>query len=60
MKRRALVKHIEAHGCRVKREGGNHTIYVGPSGRPVPVPRHTEIPNKLAREICEQLGVPPP
>jgi hypothetical protein len=24
-----------------------------------PVPRHTEIDNRLARKICQQLGIPP-
>ncbi len=59
MKRRKLTKHLERHGCVIIREGGNHTIFENPSnGNKAPVPRHTEIDNKLARKICQQLDVP--
>ncbi len=27
MKRSALIKHIEKHGCQLLREGANHAIY---------------------------------
>jgi mRNA interferase HicA len=27
VKRRELIRHLEAHGCPMKREGGSHTIY---------------------------------
>jgi mRNA interferase HicA len=41
------------------REGGRHTIFVNAAnGAKAPVPRHSEIDNRLARKICEQLGVP--
>lgn len=44
----------------MKREGGRHTIYAGPaSGSQAPIPRHGEIDNRLARKICQQLGIPP-
>jgi len=33
VKRRALVRHLEQNGCRLLREGGNHSIFVGPTGR---------------------------
>lgn len=60
MKRRQLVKHLEEHGCVVLREGSNHTIYENPANdRKAPVPRHTEIDDKLARKICKQLDIPP-
>ena len=41
------------------REGRKHAIW----GHPVmntktPVPRHSEIDNQLAIEICKQLGIP--
>jgi hypothetical protein len=26
MKRKDLIRHLEAHGCELLREGGNHTI----------------------------------
>lgn len=61
MKRRDLLRHIEAYGCVFVREGQGHTIYENPaSGRRVPVPRHREIPNVFARAICRQLGVSEP
>jgi mRNA interferase HicA len=61
MKRHDLIRHLEAHGCRKVREGGNHTVYVHPAnGRQSSVPRHNEISDHLARKICRDLGIPPP
>lgn len=61
MKRADLIRHVERHGCRFEREGGNHTIYRNPAnGRCVPVPRHREVKETTARTICEQLGIPSP
>jgi predicted RNA binding protein YcfA (HicA-like mRNA interferase family) len=61
VKRRDLLAHLELHGCTFVREGGNHTWYVGPDGRPhSAVPRHREIVEFLARKICRELGVPTP
>jgi predicted RNA binding protein YcfA (HicA-like mRNA interferase family) len=28
MKRRDLIRHLEAHGCVLLREGGSHSVYV--------------------------------
>jgi len=28
MKRKDLIRHLEAHGCELLREGGSHTIYI--------------------------------
>jgi predicted RNA binding protein YcfA (HicA-like mRNA interferase family) len=40
------------------REGGRHTIFVNPAnGAKVPIPRHAEVDNRLARKICQQLGI---
>jgi mRNA interferase HicA len=33
MKRRDLLRHLEAHGCEMMREGGNHTVYVNRAKR---------------------------
>jgi predicted RNA binding protein YcfA (HicA-like mRNA interferase family) len=60
VKRRALIHHLEQHGCRLLREGGNHSIFVSPAGRTSSVPRHTEINDDLAKKICRDLGIPPP
>ena len=61
MKRRALVRHLEEHGCELLREGGRHSIFVNPAlGKTSSVPRHTEINDDLAKKICKDLGVPNP
>ena len=61
MKRRDLIAHLEAHGCRFVREGAKHTWYVGPDKRSHSgIPRHREIVDFLARKICRELGVPLP
>jgi len=61
MKRRDLVRHLEAHGCEFLREGGNHTVYVNRASQTVSaVPRHQEVNNILARKICRDLRVPEP
>ena len=61
MKRRDLIRHLEAHGCEMLREGGNHTVYVNRARRKTTaVPRHREINEFLARKICQVLEIPDP
>lgn len=60
MKRNALLKHLQAHGVVLRREGSKHSIYQGPSGETTAVPRHSEIADNLARKICKDLGIPSP
>ncbi|NQT12887.1 MAG: type II toxin-antitoxin system HicA family toxin [Planctomycetes bacterium] len=61
MKRQALIRHLEGHGCYLLREGGNHSIYVNPANNETSaVPRHRQINDFLARKICRDLGVPAP
>ncbi len=61
MKRRDLIRHLERHGCRFLREGGNHIVYFNPSNRKCStVPRHREIIEFTARRICRDLEVPEP
>ena len=61
MKRKELVRHLEAHGCPLKREGASHSIYWNPAtGRREPVPRHSEIPEILTRKICRSVEIPVP
>ena len=61
MKRRALVRHLEEHGCELLREGSRHSIYVNRAlGKTSSVPRHNEINDDLARKICKDLGVSAP
>jgi mRNA interferase HicA len=59
MKRLDLIRHLEAHGCTLLREGGNHTVYVNPAKRKVSaIPRHREINEYLVRKICKDLEIP--
>ena len=59
MKRSALLRHLRRHGCVLKREGSAHSLWLNPAtGAVQAVPRHTEIPDLLARKICRGLGVP--
>ncbi len=59
MKRNALLKHLRRHGCTLKREGSSHSLWMNPNtGEVEAVPRHTEIPDRLAHKICRGLTVP--
>ena len=56
MKRRDLIKKIEASGCVLLRHGGKHDIYHNPkTGATEPVPRHKEINERLAHKIVHNL-----
>jgi predicted RNA binding protein YcfA (HicA-like mRNA interferase family) len=53
MKRAALIRHLESHGCVFVREGSKHTVYRNPAnGSSTTIPRHREIKKQLARKIC--------
>lgn len=59
MKRSSLLAHLRRYGCVLKREGGAHSLWTNPAtGAVEAVPRHTEVPDVLARKICRGLGVP--
>jgi mRNA interferase HicA len=59
MKRRALVAHLTRHGCALIREGRRHSWWGNPANnRRTAIPRHSEIPDPLARKICRDLGIP--
>jgi predicted RNA binding protein YcfA (HicA-like mRNA interferase family) len=59
MKRTALLRHLRRHGCVLKREGRSHSLWTNPrTGEVEAVPRHSEIPNKLATKICRGLSLP--
>ncbi|PWB78951.1 MAG: addiction module toxin, HicA family [Candidatus Methylomirabilota bacterium] len=41
MKRRDLIRHLEAHGCEYLRQGGNHTVYINRVAQKASaIPRH--------------------
>ena len=61
MKRRDLLEHLRAYGCRFVREGAEHSIWENPMNvRRTSVPRHREIADFTAARICKQLGIPTP
>lgn len=61
MKRQALIRHVETHGCRLLREGGRHSVYYNPEDNQTStIPRHREINDFLVRKICRDLGIPEP
>ena len=57
LKRRDLVKKLEAAGYRVDRDDGGHTVYEKEGGCPVQVPRHREINENTARAILKTAGL---
>jgi len=61
MKRKDVIRHLEAHGCELLREGGSHTIYMNRTARSSSsVPGHRDVNDFLAGKICRDLQVPEP
>jgi hypothetical protein len=60
VKRRDRERHLPDHGARLLREGGNHSFWGVDPERSTAVPRHREVAFSLARNICKDLGIPPP
>ncbi|MEP7342968.1 MAG: type II toxin-antitoxin system HicA family toxin [Acidobacteriota bacterium] len=61
MKRRDFLQYLSQHGCRLVREGGEHSIWENPAtNRRTSVPRHREIPDFTVTRICKQLEIPSP
>jgi mRNA interferase HicA len=59
VKRHTLLRHLRRQGCYLKREGGAHSLWCNPvTGAVEAIPRHAEIPERLAGKICRGLGVP--
>lgn len=57
MKRRDLIKQLEANGYRKVRDNGDHTIFKASDKRAVQVPRHNEINEKTAKQILKVAGL---
>ncbi|MBQ1207847.1 MAG: type II toxin-antitoxin system HicA family toxin [Lachnospiraceae bacterium] len=55
MKRRDLIKLLEKNGWYLKRNGGEHDIYTNGRER-IPIPRHSEIKERLAQSIIKKLS----
>src|SRR5437016_8090927 len=61
MKREGLLRHLRRHGCVLRREGKEHSLWENPqTGHAEAVPRHAEIANLLAKRICRKLSIPDP
>ena len=59
MKRSTLLRHLRFHGCILKREGASHSLWMNPNtGAVEAVPRHVEVPDRLAQKICRRLSIP--
>lgn len=56
MKRRDLVRLLEKNGWYLKRNGADHDIYTNGKQK-MPIPRHSEINERLAQSIIKQLGL---
>jgi len=61
MKREALLRVLRTSGCFLKREGRSHSLWCNPqTGHVEAVPRHSEIPERLANKICRALSAKGP
>ena len=59
MKRKLLLKHLQSNGCVMVREGTRHSLFINPlNEKTSAVPRHPDINDYLAKEICKELGIP--
>jgi len=57
MKRRDLERRLRMAGCYLKREGGNHSLWLNPkNGITETIPRHLEIKDPLAKKILRRLN----
>ena len=58
MKRKEFIQLLTKAGCKLHRHGRKHDVYINPvSGKKQPVPRHSEIHDKLAKHILKYLGL---
>lgn len=59
MKRATLIKYLLENNCILFREGSSHSVYINKKGKGMSaIPRHSEIGDRLAVEICKQLEIP--
>lgn len=56
MKRLLLEQKLRALGCGFHRQGGDHEIWSYENGRKFPVPRHTDIDERLAKSMINKAG----
>ena len=61
MSARGYYDTFAGHGCVLRREGKEYTLWENPqTGHAEAVPRHAEIANLLAKRICRRLSIPDP
>jgi len=58
VKRRDLIKYLQANGFSLLREGKKHSIY-SKADRTIPVKRHRTLDRITANELCKQAGLEP-
>ena len=58
VKRRELVKYLEANGFHLVREGSKHSVYTNGT-KIIPVKRHRSLDRITANELCKQAGLAP-
>ncbi|MBO9611919.1 MAG: type II toxin-antitoxin system HicA family toxin [Dyadobacter sp.] len=56
MKRNEFLRHLEKHGCSLRRHGAKHDVYANQNLRST-VPRHPRLAKSLCDAICKQLGI---
>ncbi|MGV3603990.1 MAG: type II toxin-antitoxin system HicA family toxin [Dyadobacter fermentans] len=58
VKRNDLLKHLEKHGCFLRRHGAKHDVFTNPVHNvSTTVPRHPRLDKSLCEAICKQLGI---
>lgn len=57
LKRRDLIKKLEAAGYRLARDDGDHTVYRKPGSPNISVPRHRELNELTAKAILRAAGL---
>jgi predicted RNA binding protein YcfA (HicA-like mRNA interferase family) len=56
VKRRDLIRYLEANGFYLLREGSKHSIYTNGT-KTIPVKRHRTLNRVTANELCKQAGL---
>jgi hypothetical protein len=57
--RRKILHALFARGCRIIREGGEHTILGDDYGHTTAVPRHREVNRNTTRKIARDMEIEP-
>jgi mRNA interferase HicA len=61
MKRKDFLRYLYQQGCRLIREGREHSIWENPvTHSRTSIPRHRDIPEFTVSRICKYLGIPIP